>query len=114
MGLPSFRHPIDSFRQGAARSTDGTVDWVSTCGRALGALGTFRVGGTIALSFLIIGTLFPPALLWAAVTGGQTAAATALTVLAFVALAAFGYAGWVLLFTRMGEIAAGADLEQRA
>ena len=112
--LTSVRHPIESFRSGVARSADGTIDWLYTCGRAMGALGTFRVGGTIALSFLIVGTLFPPALLWAALTGQQTAGAAALTLFAFVVLAGFGYAAWVLLFARMGEVAAGADYEPRA
>ncbi len=54
-----------------------------------------------------MGTVFPPALLWAAVMGNQTAAATALTLLASVALAVFGYLVWVAMFIRMGEIAVG-------
>ena len=58
------------------------------------------------IPYLIIGTLFPPALLWGTLTHAQTGGAWTLGLLAAGALAAFGYVVWVLLFVRMGEIAA--------
>ena len=63
------------------------------------------------LSFLIVGTLFPPALLWAVLSPQQTAGARALIVLALIVVTAFGYVVWILLLIRMGDMQA-ADRQE--
>ena len=103
---PTLGHPLEAGRASAVRSADGSVDWLATAGRAFTALGssTFPGGGSVWGSFLIIGLLFPPALLWASAAGSQSASARVLLLLAFVAVTSFGYVVWVGLLIRMSAI----------